>query len=142
MIDQERGQLRDGQLVVIAASPRPFHHARRQIDANQPPGIGAQRRPAQPGAAPGVQHVERSPRLAQPRSDRRADQFRRAVLQAVQMLVKIVGHSIEQRLYIVIGRPLWHFLPRMRGQHVPGHRVGGINRQPVLEHRDRFLAAL
>ena len=80
-VAQIRGQFTLEQFVVDVLGLRLRQHARGQVDSHQPTCVRRDERPAQPGAASSVQHIEPLRRIGVGSGQHRRDQGRGAVRQ-------------------------------------------------------------
>jgi len=118
---QEGHDVGAGQAVVQAGRARLVQHPLREVDAGQRARARLQVRRAQAGAAAQFEHVAAARRLRPLPQLRPAqggiDGGRRAVVQHFgQVLVEVPGILVEQRLDVVLRRPLRRAADAERGQ--------------------------
>ena len=135
------GQLVLDQLVVNRAGPSFPQHSIGQIDAGKRTRERLQQHPAQSCTATRIEHIANGVR----RSDRAFqcgdEQFRRAIVEAMQQhVVEALGELVEGRSHEIIRGSRRHVSSRARGEHVRGDRVARVHAVPRAEHRFGLFA--
>ena len=92
------GQFTFDELVVDIPGPGLCQHARGQVDAHQPARIRGDERPAQAGAAAGIEHVESTSRARPPSRPASPQPGRGAVQQLGELGIEAAGETVERHV--------------------------------------------